>query len=220
MKVGTDGVLLGAWVNCKNVRRVLDVGAGTGLISLMIAQRSKADIFAVELDKEAAGQCKDNFKNSKWAERLSVENISFQNYVAAYDGEYYDLIVCNPPYFTDSLKAKGDSRTLARHSDFLALEDIVDGALRLLSEVGMLGVILPFDEADNLKYMAASKGLHLNRLTEVVPTLGKEVKRCLLSFVRQDLPMRYDTLVIENGARHMYMEEFKILTRDFYLDKK
>jgi tRNA1Val (adenine37-N6)-methyltransferase len=122
MKVGVDGVLLGAWADCRNIQFALDVGTGSGLIALMLAQRSDASIHAIDIDENAYQQAEINFNNSPFYNRLSIEQISFQDFSSSVR---YDLIVSNPPYFTHSMKSPDKNRNLARHNDHLPLEVLI-----------------------------------------------------------------------------------------------
>ena len=143
MKVGTDGVLLGAWCDVESAKMVLDIGTGTGLIALMIAQRTDcALIDAVEIDKSAYVQASGNFKDSRWCGRIGVFNLDFKQYVDECNTKY-DLIVSNPPYFENSLKSSNLERTMARHTDSLSFDELLHGASMLLSESGIISLIVP-----------------------------------------------------------------------------
>lgn len=216
MKVGTDGVLLGAWADCVNVKSILDIGAGTGLISLMLAQRSNAKIEAVEIDKAACVQAKENVNKSLWEDRVEILNKSFQDFAKTTNGKY-DLIVSNPPYFQNSLYAPDKKRTDARHNSNLELEDLILGALSLLSVKGRLSVILPYLEGTMFILKAAESGLYCVRQTKVLPKPAKEPKRLLLEFMKEKMPLVEQELIIELNKRHEYSEAYKNLTKDFYL---
>ncbi len=216
MKVGTDGVLLGAWANCSDTKNVLDIGTGTGLIALMIAQRSNAVIDAIEIDEEACLQAHENFHKSPWENRIRLIHQSFQDFVHETD-KSYDLIVTNPPYFQNSLVAPDDQRTKARHNRNLELYDIIDGAEKLLSENGTLSIILPYVEGVLFIAKAAEHGLYCVRQTNVIPKPKAPVKRLLLEFKRQKKTFVDQDLIIELENRHEYSDNYKSLTRDFYL---
>lgn len=217
MKVGTDGVLLGAWTNVYGANHILDVGTGTGLIALMLAQRTEnALITAIDIDTNAAIQASENVVASPWAERITVSSADFNDFCK--DKQcMFDLIVSNPPYFKQSLQSPGKSRTLARHDQSLSHESLINHALRLLNEEGRLSVILPYVEGSVFIALAASKGLFCIRKTNVLPTPTSDVKRLLLEFSREQSKMMEDNLVIEEGGRHAYSKEYLDLTRDFYL---
>jgi len=216
MKVGTDGALLGAWVNITGVKKVLDVGAGTGLISLMIAQRSSAKILGIEIEKNAAEEASENVRRSPWESRVSIENISFQDF-ANYKTEKFDLIISNPPFFTNSFKNEVENRAIARHNDYLPFIELIKGAETLLIESGSLAVILPVIPAEQFIELATSTGLNLARLTEVKPNVNKEINRVLMEFTKTVSIQKHDSLVIYNETGSDYTEAYKQLTGDFYL---
>lgn len=214
MKVGTDGVLLGAWVNARSPQHILDIGTGTGLIALMLAQRfDSAQLTAIDLDEAAAQQAKKNFEASPWVNRLELIALPLQQYNSS---QAYDLIVSNPPYFENVSKAKGPSRTQARHTDSLSFEDLIKHAASLLSQNGKLALILPANVKDKVKDLAQKEGLFLCRSCAVQGNATSPVKRYLLEFSFQQLPLEEEQLIIEKG-RHQYTEEYIRLCKDFYL---
>ncbi len=217
MKVGTDGVLLGSWANCTHATRILDIGTGTGLIALMLAQRSNATIKAVEIDKDAANQAKLNFKQSDWSDRIEIINDTFQNYLANTDTKF-NLIVSNPPYFSKSFKAPNADRNTARHNDKLPNTDLLNGVNKLLTDDGTFSVILPYTEGCILIAEAVLFNLYCIRKTNIIPSPGKPFKRILMDFKRTKSPLLEDTLVIENNTRHSYTDKYIELTKDFYLN--
>ncbi len=218
MKVGTDGVLLGAWTDVSGVRSVLDIGTGTGLIALMLAQRSAASVYAIEIDENAAAQAIENIAASPWSGRIRIETVSLQTFV---ENTIYrfDLIVSNPPYFNKSLKNPDAQRSVARHTDSLSQEDLMSAACALLSDTGRLSVILPVAEGDEFILRAESFQLYCSKKTKVIPRIGAPEKRLLLEFSRIKDVCREDTLLIEK-ERHSYSDEFNELTKDYYLDKE
>lgn len=216
MKVGTDGVLLGAWADCENAKNILDVGAGTGLIALMLAQRSNAKIKAVEIDEAASIQAKENIKKSLWNDRIEIHNMPFQDFSKSIN-EKYDLIVSNPPYFQNSLYAPDKKRTDARHNSNLKLDDLLIGVLNLLPEKGKLSIVLPYLEGTLFILKAAENGLYCVRQTKVLPKPDREPKRLLLEFMKEKMPLVEQELIIELNKRHEYSEAYKNLTKDFYL---
>ncbi|MCK9156194.1 MAG: tRNA1(Val) (adenine(37)-N6)-methyltransferase [Paludibacteraceae bacterium] len=218
MKVGTDGVLLGAWANVSQARTILDVGAGTGLISLMLAQRSAADtqIQAIEIDTDANEQANSNFENSPWKERLSSLNVSLQDFLKKTHSSF-DLIVSNPPYFIDSKKNPNEQRTLARHTDSLSYEELLS-ASTILSDKGHFAVILPHSENETFIALAKKEGFYLAHQTHVIPRIDAQPKRILLDFSKQEAETIEDELLIEI-ERHVYSPAFCEMTKDFYLDK-
>ncbi len=216
MKVGTDGVLLGAWCGV-TAGRALDVGTGTGLVALMVAQRSPgAAVDAVEIDGASASQAAENFAASPWGDRLNVVNASFQKFCATTSARY-DLIVSNPPYFIGSLPSPDSARNAARHNASLSHDDLLDGVAGLLAPGGTFCVILPRDLAEKFVETARDRSLGLTRTTAVHPTPEKEAARALMEFTHGFTgdPLR-ETLVVET-ARHRYTPEYIALTGDFYL---
>ena len=231
MKVGTDGVLLGVLspIDAENVLssekenseyKILDIGTGTGLVAIMLAQRTegKAKISAVEIDSEAALQARENASNTPW--QIDVYNKSIQ-YFAHECQEKFDLIVSNPPYFINSLKAPDKNRNTARHTDTLSFEDLVGSAEKLLADEGRFTVIIPCSSENDFIEIAKGSNLFAESIIRVLPKVGKEAKRSVITFVRVSNKNNCNTnvteLVIETESRHCYTEEFKRLTADFYL---
>jgi tRNA1Val (adenine37-N6)-methyltransferase len=219
MKVGTDGVLLGAWAPINHRPfSVLDIGAGTGLIALMLAQRSHAEqIDAIEIDENAFEQCVDNFENSPWNDRLFCFHASLDDFMEDLEDEEYDLIVSNPPFYSEDYKTENESRDLARFQDALPFEDLVEAASVLLSETGVLALIVPHKEEERLIALAKAWDLFPLKITHVKGTPTSEIKRSLVAFSfteTRELPI--DELIIET-ARHQYTAEYIALTQDFYL---
>ncbi|RLD64185.1 MAG: tRNA (adenine-N(6)-)-methyltransferase [Bacteroidetes bacterium] len=216
MKVGTDGVLIGAWVDCEGSTKILDIGAGTGLISLMMAQRSKAVIDAIEIDNNSFFQAKENILNSDWENRINIFNISFQNFQKN-KSNIYDLIVTNPPYFINSLKANTPERTNARHNNLLTHSELLSGVDCLLTKEGVFCLILPYEQTQNFIKLANNYGLYCNKILKVKPTLNKEPKRALIELRREKIKYEENVLIIEKDKRHDYTKEYKELTKDYYL---
>ncbi|AZQ43417.1 tRNA1(Val) (adenine(37)-N6)-methyltransferase [Nonlabens ponticola] len=225
-KVGTDGVLLGAWVNANEANSILDIGAGTGLISLMMAQRNHhAQIDAVELDTEAFEQCTSNFENSIWADRLYCYHASFQEFYEEVD-DRYDLIISNPPFFQAATVDTGmdQARQQARFDNALPFEELIYGVYKLLASNGRFACIIPADREEEFVKIANHFQLYTKRKMYVRGAESSEVKRCLLevSFraclpARQESEITINHLTIEKG-RHDYTEDYIQLTRDFYLN--
>lgn len=216
MKVGTDAVLLGAWVHTENATSILDVGTGTGVIAIMMAQKSKANIVALDIDSISVEQCKENVNNCPWSNRITVIHNSFQNFAATHNTRF-DLIVSNPPYFERAYKSIEESRNQARHNDQFPFEDLIIGAKKLLNDSGRLCLILPTKESIKFRNLASLNNLFLTRITHIKTTLYKEEKRQLLQFELQSKSLLEDTLVIEQEERHCYSSEYKELTKEFYL---
>lgn len=213
MKVGTDGVLLGAWADCEGAKRILDIGTGTGVIALMMAQRNvEAKIHAVEIDETASKRARSNFDLSPWAERLEVECYAVQEFAPS---EKFDLIISNPPYFVDSLLPPDAKRSTARHTHDLSFEELDKAVCRLLAEDGRFALILPTTEFD--KYLAITQ-LCLCRRCDVHPTVGSPTKRVMAEFAKQKVDaVVLENITIEQERRGDYTEEYRTLTKDFYL---
>ena len=218
MKIGTDGVLLGAWAPLENNPfSILDIGAGTGVIALMLAQRSHADqIDALEIDEEAYEQSVDNFENSPWRDRLFCFHAGLDEFIEEPEDEY-DLIVSNPPFYTDDFKSATEQRDLARFADAMPFEDLIEAADLLLSENGIFAAIIPFKEEENFLALAKEYELYPLKITRVKGTPTTETKRSLLALSRNiKVDFLIDELIIET-ARHIYTPEYTSLTKDFYL---
>lgn len=214
MKVGTDGVLLGAWAEVADKNNILDVGSGSGLIALMIAQRTtNAQITALEIDALAYEESKGNFDKSPWKHRIFAQMGDF----ATYDtNKKFDLIVSNPPFFYSDTRSDKPKRALAR-SGTLPMVDFLFKAKTLMNPHSRLELILPFESWERIQIKAKEIGLFPRRLTRVIPTLTKPPHRVLVSFSLNRGDIITDELIIETGLRHQYSEPYKNLTRDFYL---
>ncbi len=218
MKVGADGVLLGAWADITEKEQILDIGTGSGLIALMAAQRTNllSNIDAVEIDTKSYQQAVNNLINSKFHSKIKAYNISFQDFCKKTES-YYDKIISNPPFFINSQQAKDKARNLARHTHQLPFEDLITGAEKLLKPTGTLSVILPVAEGDIFCDTALQQGFYIKRKTAVLPNPGKPAKRFLLEFSLKECQTIFSEITIENGTRHQYTEEYIQLTKDFYL---
>ena len=214
MKVGTDGVLLGAWCPVEDVSKVLDVGTGCGVIALMIAQRNPdAVIDAIDIDPDAVQEAALNFRSSPWNERLTAIEGDFN--VMAAEG-CYDLIVSNPPFFTNGVLPDGDARTVARHSASLTYRQLIEGAARRLSDKGMLALISPIDAEGDIIEAATFASLPVRHMTRVIPVEGAAAKRILWMLTRRDIPYREDSLTIAHGDG-TFTSEYIGITGGFYL---
>ena len=217
MKIGTDGVLLGAWTPLiNNPFNVLDIGAGTGILSLMLAQRSNAEqIDAIEIEEDAYEQCVENFETSPWGDKLFCFHAGLDEFVDEPEDEY-DLIISNPPFYTDDYKSDKTSRDLARFEDALPFEELIEAAALLLSDNGIFSVIIPFKEEEQFVSLCKELDLFPLKITRVKGTPISEIKRSLLAFCRMEQTPLIDELVIEI-SRHNYTPEYIELTKDFYL---
>lgn len=216
MKVGTDAVLLGSWVNASNAKTILDIGTGTGIIALMLAQKSSARIDAIDIDLNAFIQATENVNDCTWKDRIEVHHISLQQFAKESDHKY-DSIVSNPPYFIDSSKASEESRTNARHTDQLPFKDLLDGVLKLLNPNGKFYVILPTKESELFREDAEKHKLFLTKVTRVITRTDKPEKRLLMRFEFIQRAFSEDSITIEKDERHSYTDEYKELTKDYYL---
>jgi tRNA1Val (adenine37-N6)-methyltransferase len=216
MKVGMDAVLLGAWTNVNSAEKILDIGTGTAIIALMLAQKSDSFIDGVEIDKDACKQAAVNVSNSQWGNRIKIYHASIQDYWKSYSFKY-DLIVSNPPYFINSFKAPSEKRTTARHTDSLTHEDIIKASSILLTPAGRLCLILPFNESTIFREIAIERHLYCNKLTFVKPRADKKANRVLMEFSFKEEPAVENELIIEESQRHQYTSDYKFLTRDYYL---
>lgn len=213
MKVGTDGVLLGAWTRVDGSRKVLDIGTGTGLIALMIAQRCPAAVTAIDIDSEAVAQARENILASPWSHRVEV---ALQDVCTYCPDSVFDTIVSNPPYFIDSLKGPDQQRNTARHTDTLDADRLLQAVSGLLHPLGHFSLIIPADQQEEMIRTAALHGLYPSRHTAVITRPGLTPKRALLEFRKTEGSCMQEELVIEL-ERHVYTPEYTALTRDFYL---
>lgn len=217
MKVGMDGVLLGAWVDTSGAERILDIGTGTGLIALMTAQKNNlAQIDAIEVDPDAFNESVLNCQQSPWNDRIKLELCSFQEF-SVLTSLKYDLIVSNPPFFTNGVKAPLENRAQARHSDSLPLDILISGAANLLSENGRIALVLPIESLPEVEQLATLNQLFISRLCRVKPNPIKPDFRILIELTNTECTIREENLMIEFEKHHDYTPEYKELTRDFYL---
>ena len=214
-KVGTDGVLLGAVADIKYAKRILDIGAGTGLIALMLAQRCNAEIIAIEPDAESFIQACENVKLSKWSDRISVQNSTLQDFGAAGN---FDLIVSNPPYFIDSLKNPDPRKSATRHNDSLTNGELLHCVSSLLATNGIFQVIMPFVEGTLFIAEAQEFGLFCSDILKIRPLPTSEIRRLVMTFSFERKRATEKFLTIEHGKRHQFTEDYINLTKDFYLN--
>ena len=217
MKIGTDAVLLGAWTDLeRNPFSILDIGSGTGVISLMLAQRSSAELIdAVEIDETAYEQCVDNFENSPWLDRLFCYHASLGAFTEEIDDQY-DLIVSNPPFYQDNYKSENKQRDLARFEDAMPFEHLVNCVLKLLTEDGIFSVIIPFKEEQHFMELASAVNLFPNRILHIKGNPSTQKVRSLVEFSFNKSVIQKEELIIET-SRHQYTQEYINLTKDFYL---
>lgn len=218
MKVGTDAVLLGAWVFPNGSKQILDIGTGTGVVALMLAQKTEAHIDAIDIDSNAYIQATQNVSESKFSHQISVIHSSLQDYSKTTDRKY-NLIVTNPPYFEQSLKSSDEQRSHARHADVLPFEELIDGVIKLLDLKGKFCLILPTLEAEKFRALAQKRGLFLSKLLRVKSKVNKDTdKRHLMQFEFTPTEFSEKTIAIELDERHQYTDDYKQLTKDYYLN--
>lgn len=215
MKVGTDGVLLGSYVSLPSAGRVLDVGTGTGLVAMMIAQRgtSNLKIDAIEIDKDASEQAAENIGKTAWSNRIRVINSDFTEFCPQ---QKYDLIVSNPPYFENSLRCTATNRNNARHTDTLSYETLISHSATMLNYGGAISIILPYDKLSSVTEIAQQNSLHLADILIVYPKPNSDPKRCIVTLSNRECRCTQHSIAIEN-SRHSYTDEYTALTKEFYL---
>ena len=216
MKVGTDAVLLGVWAGTGDRKHILDIGTGSGIIALMMAQRHLgAKVLGIDIHHDSVKQAKENFNFSPWGSRLSARHISLQEYSARAKREF-DLIVSNPPYFKDSLLPPDSSRKAARHNTFLSFEDLIRCSVSILKDNGSLALILPYDSKILISCIMEKYKLYLLKEVNIIPVRGKEPNRFLSEWSREKTYPERNELTIRVDPR-TYTEEYRELSREFYL---
>lgn len=216
MKIGTDGVLLGAYASTIKARHVLDAGTGCGIISLMIAQKNKGNIHAIDIDKKAVERAACNFRQSPWSDRLKVFHSRLQDFSPS---PYvpYDLVVCNPPFFRQSLKSLHTARSMARHDLTLSFHDLFVHTVRLLNPHGKLVMIHPKDTAGKVWKEAEETGLYILQKLIIQPSPTHKPTRVISTLSMQKcMSPQTNTLCIETGKRHQFSDAYKELTRDYH----
>lgn len=218
MKIGTDGVLLGAWASLENQPfSILDIGAGTGVIALMLAQRSFSELIdALEIEENAYEQCVDNFENSDWGDRLFCYHAALDEFAEEMEGETYDLIISNPPFYDENFTSTEENRNLARFTEALPFEDLVKYSAQLLAEKGKFCTIIPHKNEEEFIQLASKEKLFPQKITRVRGHKNSPIKRSLLQFGFEQTTLETSELIIEID-RHVYTEDYKNLVKDFYL---
>lgn len=214
-KVGTDGVLLGAWVNVSGSKVILDVGTGSGLIALMIAQRTDETVIidGIDIQQVDAAQAKENVLSSPWSGKVHIYHASLQSFVPE---KKYDLIVSNPPFFINSYKPPKNNRSTVRHTETLPFTDLIAFSKKNLSAIGRLAVILPTAEAERFSTIAQAHGLYLSRKCEFRSRTHKPVERWLMEFSFEQRAQDNESLTL-HGSGEEWSDDYKALTKDFYI---
>lgn len=216
MKIGTDSVLLGAWARLDSQpNSILDIGAGTGVLALMLAQRSGAELIdAIEIDDAAYEQCVGNFEASDWGDRLFCYHASLDEFTEEIEDQY-DLIISNPPFYTDTFKTENEERNKARFEDAMPFTELLKSVSKLLSPTGQFNLVIPFSEENSFIELAAKEGLYPSHILQVRGQESSPVKRSLICFTFEKQTIKTQELIIEI-ARHQYTKEYTNLTKDFY----
>jgi len=214
MKVGTDAILLGAWASIPESGKILDIGSGTGIISLMMAQRSVCDITAIEIDADAYEESLVNFGNCLWTERISVYNCNILKFSSP---KKFELIISNPPFFDNRCFDSGNKRNLARNNESLSLSSLIGIVAKLLTKTGCFCMIYPHDQLKQLLEFTTLNNLYINKLTYVIPRFGMPPVRVLVKCSFQEMFSEESEIIIEGCKRGVYTEEYIMLTKDFYL---
>ena len=226
MKVGTDGVLLGAWAPFVSPRTILDVGTGSGLLSLMLAQRyPEASITGIDIDANAVEQAKDNVIQSRFKDNITIEHASLQDFYAAfnadepsscYNSRRFDAIICNPPFFETGIQSEDASRMVARHAMSLPFDVLITSVAHLLEDEGQFAVVLPADAFLRFHSLCFASGLNLEEKCLIQTSYGKPVKRIMGCFRKGNKKASVTTIQLMNDG--LRTEAYKSLLKDFYLD--
>ena len=214
MKVGIDGVLLGAWADFDREQRILDIGTGTGLLALMATQRTNAWVDSVEIEPEAAQEAEANFRSSPWSGRLQLFVTAFQDFETE---KKYDHIISNPPFFEDSPKSNDGKRAKARHADSLTLSDLLTKAVGVLEPHGRISMVFPSDKEERLRYLVRTLGLWVTKCARVFPDERKKSHRILVELSRDRQIDLIETIYIRRAETGEYTDQYRQLTKDFYL---
>jgi tRNA1Val (adenine37-N6)-methyltransferase len=218
MKVGTDAVLLGAWANVNEATTILDIGTGTGILALMLAQKNtKAIITAIDIDVQAVEQATENFNNSIFKNQLSALHCTLQNYTLKNANKRFDCIISNPPFFENSTRATNVARNLARHTDSLSITDLMQCVATMLATTGVFYIVLPASLLTNVQSMTASNLMHITNIMYIKTKQNKAPKRVLLALRKIKKELKEEQLIIELDERHKFSVEYMQLTMDYYV---
>ncbi len=217
MKVGTDAVLLGAVADISVRINILEIGTGCGVIALILAQRSKAVIYALEADQESAKQAMENVRQSPWHDRIRVINKLLQEY-AGQTFDRYDLIISNPPFFSRSLKSPEKKRNISRHDDLLSFDELISLASKLMLPRGSLWVILPVKESGEFIEIAGKSGIFVHFILKVIPKTGIKHNRVILQLKKAKPEKTEDKSLTILNADNSYTREYKEVMKELYLN--
>lgn len=218
MKVGTDGVLIGAWADVSKAHSILDIGTGTGLIAIMSAQKNEnAQIIGIDIDESAVRQALKNVRLCNWKERIQIEHLSIQDYIKTHSAQRFDAIISNPPFFNAGSKAPKHQRHIARHAATLPYLDLIQSVKQLLSSDGKFSLILPLLEGKQFQNLALEHQLYVNRICNVHSKKDKPVERLLMEFQKIKQPLIEEKLIIQHEARNDWTDDYIQLTKAFYL---
>lgn len=217
IKIGTDAVLLGAWVDVANTNNILDIGCGCGVISLMLAQRCDAQITGIDIDKDSILEAENNRKQSPWTERISFQQIGLQSYVTEDKWHTYDCIVSNPPYFEQSLQSPYPKRNIGKHNVELNLDDLINCVSKLLHPTGKFCCILPANVAKKTENLCNEKGLYLSKLCHIQAFPHKPPNRTLFCFKKEKTTYITEYMSIRNIPNE-YSTAYRQLTKDYYIN--
>lgn len=218
MKLNTDGVLLGAWTETENATQILDIGTGTGILALMMAQKSSTNCFvtAVEIDNNSCLDASFNFINSPFRDRIELINDSIQNY-STHASRRFDLIISNPPYYTEGTSPPDSSRAQVKHTLKLSHPELLESVSKLLSTNGFFNLILPYSEGKKIVKMAEDYHLYANKITQVISVDGRPTERLLIRLSTKKTEPHLESLTIKLSDNMTFSEQYKELTKDFYL---
>jgi len=217
MKVGTDAVLLGAWADISNSNKILDVGTGSGLIALMLAQCSEAKITAIDIHIGSIKDATENFNKSPWSNRLSAIHTSLQNYIKTSKIKF-DLIVSNPPFFSNSLISESKNNTLSKHDKELTHGELLNGVSKLLNSKGRFCVIIPVSEKDNFVELALLENLYCSKKLKIIPKYNKKPNRLILEFTFNKPETISETILCIRNSDGSFTKEYIDFTKEFYLN--
>lgn len=218
MKVGTDAVILGAAVNSTNSNRILDVGTGCGIIALMLAQKSNASIDAIDLDERSINQARENFQLSPWNSQLNAFHIDFSSFIQGCETKY-DLVVCNPPFFTNGIRAEKRNRSIARHDDTLNFSELAIGVSKILNDSGHFWLIIPFDRFNECKGICEENQLYLNEGIEIYPKRNFSPMRSICMFSKKQKSVVNETQLVLRDEDGAFTSEYLFFMRNYYLDQ-